>query len=255
MAWNKSLIGALIAFYLSFSTASVYAATCNELRDFFQKSNLDSKEINNNLLELQELEKSDDLCAKNLIGRLNYEGLFIPLNKDNAKNIFVQLSDRDYPPAMFNLAYALSEEKPSDPKTVIGLLLGIYVTYVGSKEYGYLAIKSMDYGRTYIDSLKISDRTALSKDFENALSQANTQARNKVQERLDRANELGAALGNILLVGLAFGVGMKLGAATTAPRVTNNYYYSSPTTYYQSPTLYGIYSPGPGQGLYALPLR
>ena len=229
MEWNK--FRGLLAVYLNLSMAAASAASCDDLRIFFQKPKVDNTEISVKVNELEELINQNDMCAKNLFGRLEYEGQYFQKNDSNAKGVFIDLSNQGYPPAMFNLAYMQSLEKSSNPEEVRGLLLGIYASYVTSKDYGALARKSMEYGRSYIDTFAQPQRGKLSQSFERAISEANVAARDRVTERLRQANERGEALGAVLLAGMGFligarvvsGLGARSATITTTPQAAPFY--------------------------------
>ncbi|MEA9567534.1 hypothetical protein [Polynucleobacter sp. AP-Nickl1-40-C4] len=196
------------------------AVSCDDLRIFFQQPKVDNAEISLKVNELEGLINQNDMCAKNLFGRLEYEGQYFPKNDSNAKRIFIDLSNQGYPPAMFNLAYIQAIDKSSNPEEVLGLLLGIYSSYVDSKDYGALARKSMEYGRSYIDTFGQPQRDKLSQSFERAISEANVAARDKVSERLRIANERGEALGAVLLAGMGFLLGARAASGLAARSAT-----------------------------------
>ena len=250
MAWNKNPIRACLIAYLSLSMAVASAASCDDLRNYFQKPNLENPETKERLVQLRDMVNSDDFCAKNLFGRLEYQGIFVQKDIENAKNIFTDLSNRDYPPAMFNLAYVQSQEKSSNPEITLGLLTGIYATNVDSKEYADLAKKSMEYGRSYIETLPEPPRTRLGQSFESALSAANVAAREKRVERIRKSDEVTMGfLGAVLGIGLGFMVGAKLAAGSGArAAATSVSTPSAPPVYTVIPSGYpGSYIVVPGR--------
>jgi len=252
MKWSKYFFKAVFIAYLILSLQVAMAITCGDLRNYFQKSNLEDTDTKERLSQLQLMINENDYCAKNLLGRLEYQGIFVDKNIDNAKNIFIDLSNLGYPPAMFNLAYLQSEQKNSNPEAVLGLLAGIYATNLENKEFADLAKKSMEYGRNYIETLPEPMRTKLSNNFEVALGNANIAARNNRVERIKQSDEITyGVLGAVVGIGLGFMAGSRLASAakgsTAAPAA------ASSTTSQPLPIF--IMAPsGPG-AYYGVPLR
>lgn len=230
-----------------------HASDCEELRSYFKKASANDPDITSNLAALQTLMNADDLCAKNLFGQLEFEGKHIPQSTNNSKNIFSDLSNKNYPPAMFNLAFVLSKDKKVDPEVVTTILLGIYATYVNDTKYTRLAHKSADYGRHYIESLEEPEKTNTKKKFETALSDINVDIANQTYEKVRRSNEIVESFGNVLLAGAAIYVGARIGSAAVSSARSTTYIQNNVMNYSPSPSLYQIY-PSSG-GLYAIPLR
>lgn len=252
MEWNRLLIKFCIALLLLSHLSISIGASCEQLKGSFAKFSPQDSQARSALSDLQGLVDADDLCAKNLTGRLYFEGVQLPQDKVKAKQIFIDVSNRAYPPGMFNLAYAMSQENPSDPDAVLNLLLGIYAVYVENKEYGYLASKSADFGRSYIQTLKSPQREQYGTAFDKAISENNLHAYQKVRDRIQRSDDIVAGLGYVLLAGVAIS-GISRGMAAQSA-TTNNYYYTQPVTSGGN-RLYQFVPTGNPQTLYAIPLN
>ena len=230
-----------------------HGSDCEELRSYFRKAEKNDPELTSKLTLLQTMMNADNLCAKNLFGQLEFEGKQIPQSFNNAKNIFSDLSNKNYPPAMFNLAFVLSKEKDVDPEVITTILLGIYATYVNDTKYTSLAHKSAEYGRHYIESLQEPEKTITKKKFETALSDINLDIANQTYEKVRRSNEIVKSFGNVLLAGAALYVGARIGSAAVSSARSTTYIQNNVINYSPSPSLYQIY---PSSGtLYAIPLR
>ena len=132
-------------------------ASCDSLRaDFMAGARPSSASFS----RLSVLVKEDDLCVKNLVGRLHYEGKHFPKDLERAHSIFYELSERNYPPAQFNLAYILSADENVDPRVVVSLLQGLVISYVGTDDYGKLASNARELGRQYLEKVAASCGTS-----------------------------------------------------------------------------------------------
>jgi hypothetical protein len=254
MKWNKPIVHFVAALLIGSYMDVAIADSCDDLKVYFKKSDSKHPESQSKLLKLQMLMNEDSLCAKNLFGQLEFEGKHVAPSPTNAKNIFADLSNKNYPPAMFNLAFVLSKEKNSDPEVVTTILLGVYGTYVNDRKYSDLAHKASDYGRSYIKTLEEPEKTITKQKFESALSDINLSTTSQVYERVRRSNEIVENFGNVLLVGAALYVGARVGSAVVSSARSTTYIQNNIINYSPSPSLYQIYSPGGGQ-LYAIPLR
>ncbi len=252
LVWNRVFFNLFLALFFSISSSLALANNCESLRTFF-KTGLNVDNSQPKLVQLEKLINEDDLCAKNLLGQLVFEGIYLPKSSSRAQTIFSDLATKNYPPAMFNLAFVMSKEKDSDPEQVTTILLGIYATYLRDSEYSNLAHKSADYGRQYIKTLDEPQKTITERKFEDGIRSYTINAANDINERVRRSNEIVANFGNVLLAGAALYVGAVVGSALVAPRSTT-YIQNNITNYTPSQSLYQIYSPGGGQ-LYAIPLR
>ena len=252
MAWNKHFLRLLLFILFSISSNFVLADTCESLKTFF-KTGLNVESAQPKIVRLETLMNEDDLCAKNLLGQLVFEGVYLPKSTGYAKAIFSDLATKDYPPALFNLAFVLSNEKGSDPEQVTTILLGIYAKYLTDRTYNKLAYKSAEFGRQYIKSLDDPNKLIIEKRFEDGISSITASASNDIHERVRRSNEIVANFGKVLLVSAAIYVGAVVGSSIASSGSTT-YIQNNVVNYTPNPSLYQIYSPGGGQ-LYAIPLR
>jgi len=252
MAWNKPLLKSLLFIFCLINSNFVVAETCESLKNYF-KTGLNVENAQPKIARLEALMGNDDLCAKNLLGQLVFEGVYLPKSTGYAKAIFSDLATKDYPPAMFNLAFALSKEKDSDPEQVTTILLGIYAKYLTDRTYNKLAYKAADYGRQYIKSLDEPNKLIIEKKFEDGISSTTLSATNDIHEKVRRSNEILANFGKVILVSAAIYVGAVVGSSIASSGSTT-YIQNNVVNYTPNPSLYQIYSPGGGQ-FYALPLR
>jgi hypothetical protein len=252
MAWNKPFLNLLLFILFSIGSNFVVAETCESLKTFFN-AGLNVEKAQPKIDQLERLMGEDDLCAKNLLGQLVFEGVYLPKSSGYAKAIFSDLATKDYPPAMFNLAFVLSKEKDSDPEQVTTILLGVYTKYLTDKTYNKLAYKAADYGRQYIKNLDDPNKLIIERRFEDGISSTTASASNDIHERVRRSNEIVANFGKVLLVSAAIYVGAVIGSSLASSGSTT-YVQNNVVNYTPNPSLYQIYSPGGGQ-FYALPLR
>ena len=249
MALNNKNLKLIAIFFISIHTSAAYGDECVNLRDYFQTAINGAAQNLDKFKDLKSLADQDNLCAKNLIGRLNFEGTFIPQNIEVSKDIFIELSNRAYPPAIFNLAYVLSKDSSVPPEQVLNLLVGIYATYIYTKEYSYLATKSVEFGRAYIDEFPEKKKAILSVNFENSITSSAMNSYAKLKNDLDRSQEIMNFLAGIVLAGWAVNtIAKSLAVPGTG--------YTYPAQQMQNPTtLYQIVPTGNSNTLYMLPLN
>lgn len=111
------------------------------------------------LLVLKDLERlilNNEYCAKNILGKLYYGGIYLIRNIDRAHEIFYDLTQRGYPPAAFNLAYFTIQEKKESPELIINFLDGLMVNYLGDRQWGYISAGARDLAGDYLDELNAS---------------------------------------------------------------------------------------------------
>lgn len=199
-------------------------ASCDSLRGEFMAASRPSSAA---FSSLSVLVKEDDLCAKNLVGRLYYEGRHFSKDLERAHSIFYELSERNYPPAQFNLAYKLSNDEEVDPRVVVSLLQGIVVSYVGTNDYGKLASNARELGRQYLEKIAANCGTSdaclkktgyttvdiqlLQNEFENAVKSAtHSVALDTVQRSREQKASVDAFVGMLSLGMAAYSVGQNL---------------------------------------------
>ena len=103
--------------------------------------------------EISDLLKADDMCVKNLLGRMYYEGSAIEPDADKAEAIFYDLAQRSYPPALYNLAYLKIKRDSTDAEEILAYLHGIMAKYASDDQWKYLVPNARDLGWSYIESL------------------------------------------------------------------------------------------------------
>jgi len=147
LSFNKLLL----CFLCLLAPSLVFSKECSEIRKIFLS------EVRPNELEIKEFEKGvaeDNLCFKNLMGVLFYEGKFFDKNQKRAEQIFYDLSNKNYPEAQFNFAWTMTKRDDQNPENVVTLLLGIFSKYVDDPINSHLASKTRDLGRLYIEELR-----------------------------------------------------------------------------------------------------
>lgn len=101
------------------------------------------------------------LCAKNLLGRVLYDGDIIARDLDRAHAIFYDLSEQSYPPAMYNLAYLSVSEFKDSPSQVLAFIHGLMIRFSSDPKWVRISANARELGYEYIDLLqkrgKVSD--------------------------------------------------------------------------------------------------
>jgi hypothetical protein len=106
--------------------------------------------------DIKELKKGVDAdisCFKNLMGIMIYNGIYFTKDQDRAEDIFLDLSNKNYPEAQFNFALVLSKKLDQDPEIITGLLVGIYYKYANDRINSNLASNAKILGHKYTESL------------------------------------------------------------------------------------------------------
>jgi hypothetical protein len=131
---------------------------CDTLKRVINSKEVISPESKKELFErLSFLIQKNENCAKNLLGRVYFEGVIIPQNKEKAQGIFYDLSEKDYPPALYNLAYFFINENKGDPVVNMDLLHGLMIKYSGDADWGYISANSRELGWDYLAKLEQSN--------------------------------------------------------------------------------------------------
>ncbi|MBM3758566.1 MAG: sel1 repeat family protein [Acidobacteria bacterium] len=182
-------------------------ATCDELRSLFAQDTVAGSDALN---RLDSLVKQDDLCAKNLLGKLYFEGKHISRDIERAHAIFYDLAERNYPPAKFNLAFKLSLDALIEPTVVLALVQELFASHQGSDEYGRLANNARDLGRSYIANLvskaEGSDAPrirALSDGYEDFIRLSTQESAAKAIERTREVHSTSDSIAAVVSLGLA----------------------------------------------------
>ncbi len=106
------------------------------------------------LTDIEGLIFRDEKCAKNMLGRLYYSGMLFPKDVSKAHQIFYELSQRSYPPAMYNLAYLSMKENTESPENIVSFLHGLMLNFVGDREWGFISAGARDLAGDYLDELQ-----------------------------------------------------------------------------------------------------
>lgn len=114
--------------------------SAEEKKEFFSKVNF--------------LIQQDENCAKNLLGRIYFEGAMVPQDKEKAQAIFYDLAEKEYPPGFYNLAYFFIAQNKGDPAVNMDLLHGLMIKYSGDVEWGYISANSRELGWDYLRKLE-----------------------------------------------------------------------------------------------------
>lgn len=141
---------------LLFASFNVFSKECEDVKKTLlsdAQASLEDKTNFNKGVEAQ------DACYLNLMGILLYEGKHFGKDQKKAEEIFYTLSNKDYPDAQFNFAWAMSKKEDQNPKDIINLALGIHHKFISDKKNNYLSSRARDLGRIYIETLpqKISN--------------------------------------------------------------------------------------------------
>jgi TPR repeat protein len=230
-------------------SGNCFSVTCEELKNKFNSLEKNSTNIYQSLQEYERLAQSGDSCAKNIIGRIFYEGVFVSKDRERAKAIFLNLTNSGYPGAMFNLAYALSEDQNPDYTLISNLLLGIYSKYITDKEYSALAVKARDFGYQLFAATSVADFNNQKFDFEQGIAAATIEHGRLINEQRIVQKEREDMFVSLLMLGMA--------AKSVGAMSSRN--LRAPTPNFSSipmppPTLYQV-TPLGGNMLYLLPLR
>jgi hypothetical protein len=190
-----------LAVFASYGVAHASEENCEVLKSFFSETRPKDTQFTNAIKNLDLLIQKNDYCAKNLLGRVYYEGLNFTKDDSKAYAIFFDLSERNYPPTLFNLAFLLSKQKAADPEVTLTLLQGLVVNYTGHSENGHIARKARDLGRDYISNLEEARREAFQIEFEDVVKQATINSAVRIREKTDQRNENNDSLMGILALG------------------------------------------------------
>lgn len=128
---------------------------CDQLKRIVNSREVLSSEAKKELFaNLNHLIQKNENCAKNLLGRIYFEGVIVPQNKERAQGIFYDLAEREYPPGFYNLAFFFVVENKGDPAVNMDLLHGLMVKYSGDVGWGYISANSRELGWDYLKKLE-----------------------------------------------------------------------------------------------------
>lgn len=140
---------ACVFFGLLFSINS-FARDCESLKTTILES---SSYQETDIKELKAGVDADNLCMKNLMGIMIYNGFYFPKDYDRAEDIFSDLANKNYPEAQFNFALVMTKKLDQDPNVITSLLVGIYYKYADDKRNSHLASRAKTLGHKYTESL------------------------------------------------------------------------------------------------------
>jgi hypothetical protein len=230
-----------VAFSQSWSQES-----CESLQRYFTTSSVIlDRQTNEKVFALTQLVAADDLCAKNLVGRMYHEGIFFDPDRKRALTIFYDLANRRYPRAIFNYAFVLSQDPDTDMNLVVNLLLGIYSNYLLDKNNFQLAIKARDFARDLISEKKLDQ---IGREFEAAIAVVITRARDELIKSAQQTREREDFLATLLTIGLAANAVAKLSSAKIPAPLPSTAVAPPPF-----PNFFYLFGNGPT--LYMLPIR
>lgn len=246
----KKLVIILIS--ITFYTNVSYANNieCERIKSDLEANKIEKK--NEVLAKLDELIKQDNDCAKNLLGKIYFEGRLLDKDEDKAHAIFYDLANRNYPPAMYNLAYIAIKKNLESPEAISTFLQGIMISFQGNREWGQISANSRDLLWEYFDLLESRN---YDKEFISALREKHkvlvTESNSKFVDEINaRTNEIrnnsdSFVLG-IMLATAVYALGPKLNSSAN----TSSW---SPRPF--SPKLYNIVPTGTPNTIYMIPLQ
>lgn len=141
---------------LVFSSVQLHAGekACTSLKEDVKNTQSLTEPQKRNLIDqISALIKADEMCAKNLLGRMYYAGGAIEKDLDKAEAIFYDLAQRAYPPALYNLAYFKIKQGSTDAEEILAYLHGIMAKYASDDQWKHLVPNAKDLGWDYIESL------------------------------------------------------------------------------------------------------
>lgn len=139
----------ILIFSLLVSSTS-WARECESLKTAFLK---DSTFKDADLADLQIGIEGENPCFKNLMGIMLYKGIYFQKDTERAEQIFMDLSNNNYPEAQYNFAITMTKRLDQDPEVITSFLIGLYYKYADDKKNSSLASLSRDLGRKYTESI------------------------------------------------------------------------------------------------------
>lgn len=190
--------------------------------------------------------RDDRLCAKNLYGRALVEGVVFEKNLMKAYSVFMDLSDRGYPPAMYNVAFISMEERLNSPEVIFSILHGLIIKYSGDDEWGFLAADARELGWDFLAKIELEghrDFRGLQEKHREVSSLGVVQTAQLMARLKARADEVSRVFASVLFLGAMVHGSASVGGYSAQPVV--------PIAPYQ-PQYYTVHSYGPNY-LYVIP--
>ena len=212
----------LVIFWLLINIACFGGeVACDKLKQRVSAgTDLSFQEKNIMLSELESLILRNEKCAKNILGRLYYAGTLLPRDVPKAHQIFYDLSQQSYPPAMYNLAYLSIKENTESPENIISFLDGLMINFLGDREWGYISAGARDLAGDYLDELKASKISAQNlNDLRGKHTKLATDSAmylaSVVQNRTNELRNQADSIVSVLRIGMsAYGAGQKIAPAS-----------------------------------------
>lgn len=200
--------------------------------------------------EVTRLVSKSEYCAKNILGRMHYEGVHLSKNVDQAHAIFYDLSQQGYPPAMYNLAYLAIKEERESPEEIVNLLHGLMIKYLNDSQWGYIAANARELAGDYIQSttnLVYERKKILQEQHLKLATEATSYLADLVKARTNEVREQSDAIADVLIIGVAaYSIGSRVAAARSARQLQVQ---QSPF----APRLYTVVPTGAPNMLYLIP--
>mgnify|MGYP002152378157 CR=1 FL=1 len=184
---------------------------------------------------------ANDLCAKNLLGRLYYTGQLLGQDQKKAQLIFRDVSEQGFPPGLYNLAYVETRNPDAEKLILISLIGGIMIKYLGDDSWGSVSAKARELGFDYCtkiikSSSSVGEKSACTEFMKNARLGAIHLA-NQVHATSESYRSAGQTIMAVISLGMA------VSAISSIPPTP------STTTWLPSTAL------NPDNTLYLIPLR
>lgn len=149
----------LVGFFLSTTDTLAEGIDCEQLKALYERASVPNSGLKAEFTEsLGEAIRNDEVCAKNLYGRAMFEGVIFEKNALRAYSVFMDLAQREYPPAMYNIALMSIKERMNSPEVVLSILHGIIVKYTADEDWGYLAADARELGWDFLRELRADGR-------------------------------------------------------------------------------------------------
>jgi hypothetical protein len=226
-------------------------AACDSLKARVSASSeLPTLEKKRLLTDIEGLIFRDEKCAKNILGRLYYSGTLLPKDVSKAHQIFYELSQQSYPPAMYNLAYLSMKEGTESPENIVNFLHGLMVNFVGDREWGYISAGARDLAGDYLDELRatknpLQNLSELRNSHTKLATDTTMYLASVVQNRTNEFRSQSDTIASMLMVGMsAYAVGQKISLANRPIQ-----FQSSPF----APRFYTVVPTGSPNILYLIP--
>ena len=230
------------------SAGLCFADACDDMKAEVNNLTKSSTNLNASISKIESKALNGDNCAKNIIGRLFYEGKIVGKDRARAKAIFADLTNLGYAPSSFNLAFAISEEDNPNLELISNLLVGIYSKFITDKENSAIASKARDFGYDFFASMNSETGRNAKLQFEESIKFANLDGGATLRRQSAEMKQKEEAVVSILMMGMAIKGASNILKAQQAAR-------SSPTIFINSgPSFTSYYAyPMSGNMLYLVP--